>query len=58
MVCISWAYASARMAAASQRLGELFATGSSDGKLRLIDAATGDLGREVAESGRQAERSC
>ena len=35
------------MAAASQRLGELFATGSSDGKLRLIDAATGDVGREV-----------
>ena len=46
------------MAVALQPKGELIATGSSDGKLRLIDAATGDLGREVAESGRQAERSC
>ena len=35
------------MAVAFQPKGELIATGSSDGKLRLIDAATGDVGREV-----------
>ena len=35
------------MAVALQPKGELIATGSSDGKLRLIDAATGDVGREV-----------
>ena len=36
------------MSVASQPKGELFATGSPDGKLRLIDAATGDVGREVS----------
>ena len=37
------------MSVASQPKGELFATGSPDGKLRLIDAATGDVGREVSQ---------
>ena len=36
------------MAAAFQPKGELVATGSSDGNIRLIDAATGDVGREVS----------
>ena len=36
------------MAAAFQPKGELVATGSSDGNMRLIDAATGDLGRKVS----------
>ena len=35
------------MAVAFQPKGELIATGSSDGKLRLIDAATGDVEREL-----------
>ena len=36
-----------RLSAAFQPKGELVAPGSSDGKIRLIDAATGDAGREV-----------
>ena len=36
------------MAVALQPKVELIATGSSDGKLRLIDAATGDVEREIS----------
>ena len=36
------------MAVALQPKGELIATGSSDAKLRLIDAATGDVEREIS----------